>query len=499
VKKLAIAVFATAAALMIAALAAPFFIPADFVKSSLETLVKERTGRDLHIIGPVSVTLFPRASLTANDVTLSNPPGAFRSDFARFKTIDASLKLFPLLQGAIEIDRVIFLEPKVSLEVDKDGRRNWTFHREARPSTTARPAGHARSSGAPSAVRIIDGEVSYLDRRTDQKYVLSFVNMNVSSASSASVDGSMMYNGKRVTMALTIVTPGTFYDGGVSPATLRIISPSANFAFDGEVTIKGSRANGAVDLEVPSLRGLASWLEAPLIMRSNGRGRLLAAGRLEALGKKITLSDAKISLDAAPVSGLLSIEDGDGHESFVTAKLRAQGANVKELLSAVAGVDQIAGHGDLSIDITAHGKSIKDAVASLNGSGSIALADGSLTSEGMAELLNNAFGPRGDDRTGARELEYTSLTGSGTIANGVLHNDDLRLTSPKMTATGAGTVYLSQRRIDYVWLPEVANRGSGQVLITGTWDNPIYKVQSVTINGTMPLPNAPPGSRGNFH
>ena len=499
VKKLAIAVFATAAALMIAALAAPFFIPADFVKSRLETLVKERTGRDLHIIGPVSVTLFPRASLTANDVTLSNPPGAFRSDFARFKTIDASLKLFPLLQGAIEIDRVILLEPKVSLEVDKDGRRNWTFHREARPSVSARPAGHARSSLAPSAVRIIDGEVSYLDRRSDQKYVLSFVNMNVSSASSASVDGSMMYNGKRVTMALTIVTPGTFYDGGVSPATLRIISPSANFAFDGEVTIKGSRANGAVDLEVPSLRGLASWLEAPLIMRGNGRGRLLAAGRLEALGKKITLSDAKISLDAAPVSGLLSIEDGDGHESFVTAKLRAQGTNVKELLSAVAGVDQIAGHGDLSIDITAHGKSIKDAVASLNGSGSIALADGSLTSEGMAELLNNAFGPRGDDRTGARELEYTSLTGSGTITNGVLHNDDLRLTSSKMTATGAGTVYLSQRRIDYVWLPDIANRGSGQVLITGTWDNPIYKVQSVTINGTMPLPNAPPGSRGNFH
>jgi uncharacterized protein involved in outer membrane biogenesis len=341
--------------------------------------------------------------------------------------------------------------------------------------------------------------VSYLDRRSDQKYVLSFVDMNVSSASSASVDGSMMYNGKRATMALTIATPGTFYDGGVSPATLRIISPSANFAFDGEVTIKGSRANGAVDLEVPSLRGLAAWLEAPLIVRGNGRGRLLVAGRLDAIGKKITLADAKISLDAAATSGSLSIEKGNGHESIFTAKLRAQGANVKELLSAVAGVDQIAGHGDLSIDVTGHGKSIKDMVESLNGSGSIAKADGSLTTASMAELLNNAFGTRSDDRTAAREIEYASLTGNGTIANGVLHNEDLRLTSPKMTATGTGNVYLSQRRLDYVWLPEVANRGSGQVLVTGTWDNPIYKVQSVTINGTMPLPNAPPRSRKNPH
>ena len=33
-------------------------------------------------------------------------------------------------------------------------------------------------------------------------------------------------------------------------------------------------------------------------------------------------------------------------------------------------------------------------------------------------------------------------------------------------------MYLSQRRIDYVWLPDIANRGSGQVLITGAWDSP---------------------------
>jgi uncharacterized protein involved in outer membrane biogenesis len=498
VKKLAIAVFATVAAVMIAALAAPFFIPADLVKSRLETLVKERTGRDLLITGALSVTLLPRASIAANDVTLANPPGAFRSDFALFKTIDASFKLFPLLQGAIEIDRVILLEPKISLEVDKDGQRNWSFHRESRPSISAHPAGHAPSS-LVSAIRIIDGEVNYLDQRSDKKYALNFVNMTVSSASSASADGSMMYNGKRVTMALTIATPGTFYNGGASPATLRIISPPVNFAFDGEATIKERRANGAIDLEVPSLRALAAWLEAPLIVRGNGRGRLLVAGKLDAFGKKITLVDAKISLDAAAAAGSLSIEEGDSHESIFTAKLRALDANVKELLSAVAGVDQIAGHGDLSIDVTAHGKSIKDAVESLNGSGSIALADGSLTTASMAEMLNNAFGTRSDDRSGAREIDYASLTGTGTITNGVLHNEDLRLTSPRMTATGAGTVYLSQRRLDYVWLPEVTNRGSGQVLVTGTWDNPIYKVQSITINDTMPLPNATPGSRKNSH
>src|SRR5260370_39273051 len=102
----------------------------------------------------------------------------------------------------------------------------------------------------------------------------------------------------------------------------------------------------------------------------------------------------------------------------------------------------------------------------MSGSGSIALADGSLTTASMAELLNNAFGARSDDRTGAREIEYTSLTGTGTIRNGVLHNEDLRLTSPKMTATGTGNVYLSQHRLDYVWLPEAANQRSGQSLVT---------------------------------
>jgi hypothetical protein len=59
VKKLAIAVLVTVAAAMIIALAAPFFVPADFVKSGLETLVKQRTGRDLQINGPLSLTFAP--------------------------------------------------------------------------------------------------------------------------------------------------------------------------------------------------------------------------------------------------------------------------------------------------------------------------------------------------------------------------------------------------------------------------------------------------------
>jgi hypothetical protein len=47
---------------------------------------------------------------------------------------------------------------------------------------------------------------------------------------------------------------------------------------------------------------------------------------------------------------------------------------------------------------------------------------------------------------------------------------------------------LEPRHIDYLWQPDVAGMGSARIAITGDWDNPQYKVQSVTITKDLVLP-----------
>jgi hypothetical protein len=71
---------------------------------------------------------------------------------------------------------------------------------------------------------------------------------------------------------------------------------------------------------------------------------------------------------------------------------------------------------------------------------------------------------------------------------GVLHNSDLKLAGPWLSATGSGTLDLEQRQIDYLWQPDIAGTGSARIAITGDWDNPLYKVQSVTITKDLFLP-----------
>ena len=92
------------------------------------------------------------------------------------------------------------------------------------------------------------------------------------------------------------------------------------------------------------------------------------------------------------------------------------------------------------------------------------------------------------DETTRREIEYRSLSASATIVHGVLHNSDLKLVGPWLSATGSGTLDLGPRRIDYLWQPDIAGIGNARVAITGDWDNPQYKVQSVTITKDLVLP-----------
>jgi hypothetical protein len=64
-----------------------------------------------------------------------------------------------------------------------------------------------------------------------------------------------------------------------------------------------------------------------------------------------------------------------------------------------------------------------------------------------------------------------------------LHNGDLKLSGPQASATGAGTLDLAQRRIDYLWQPDIAGLGNARIQITGPWDAPDYKIEQLNITG----------------
>lgn len=75
---------------------------ANTLKPRIEAWVKAKTQRDLALNGPISVTFFPRFSITLRDVDLSEPDST--SQFAHISNAKVTLRFLPLLTKKIMID-----------------------------------------------------------------------------------------------------------------------------------------------------------------------------------------------------------------------------------------------------------------------------------------------------------------------------------------------------------------------------------------------------------
>jgi len=118
-KKLLIGVGAVVALLIVAAIAVPFFVPVDAYKAKLINAVRESTGRDLRIDGPVSFRLLPNIALSAENVSFSNAADGVAKNMAQLKSLEVRLRLLPLLTGTIAVDSFVLTDPVIALEIDR--------------------------------------------------------------------------------------------------------------------------------------------------------------------------------------------------------------------------------------------------------------------------------------------------------------------------------------------------------------------------------------------
>ena len=81
--------------------------------------------------------------------------------------------------------------------------------------------------------------------------------------------------------------------------------------------------------------------------------------------------------------------------------------------------------------------------------------------------------PGGGGKSGGGTA-FGSLTGTFRIQSGILRNEDLQLKSGLIPTTGAGTIDLPARTIDYRAVPQLAGAVKIPVRITGPWSRISY-------------------------
>jgi AsmA protein len=316
----------------------PFLIPQDGLKARVAAAASQATGRPVQIDGAVRFTVLPHLRVEAHDVSLANAPGAGPQPLAKFATLALDLEVFPLLSGTVAVDRLELTDPVIALEVDAQGKPNWVFAAAA-PSgaTPAAPTANPTVAPPPSApppqgdaglnqlelnnIHLINGRVSYLDHRTNESKTIDQVNISLSLPSldqKLAAEGSVVLNGKKIDLVIGVDKPRALLAGSSSALSARLSGEPVIIGFKGSGAVQPALAlNGDVDLEVPSLRGLAAWAGQPLGQGgSNTFGPLSLTGKLALAGSQAKFSQAKLSLDAIKATGDLALDSSGAHPAI---------------------------------------------------------------------------------------------------------------------------------------------------------------------------------------
>lgn len=209
-----------------------------------------------------------------------------------------------------------------------------------------------------------------------------------------------------------------------------------------------------------------------------------------------------ISLDAKLYSGSVASNTRitPGSQPGYAETLKLAGVDIGPLMKDATGNEPATGNGDISADLTSAGNTVGQAKRALNGNVAFKLNNGAIKGFNLGKILRGlqsvmqgggaAQAVANGGSSDAEQTDFTALSASGQIKNGVLTSNDLNGASPLLRLSGEGTVDLVQQTIDYTIKPMVVNTATGQngkdldqlhgvvvpVVISGPFSAPKYSV-----------------------
>lgn len=148
-------------------------------------------------------------------------------------------------------------------------------------------------------------------------------------------------------------------------------------------------------------------------------------------------------------------------ELTVGANISGDGLSTQPFLKDLANMDLLDGRGRLVVTVSAKGGSERELIGTLSGRAELKMTDGALLGWDAGQLVGNlAQGriPKLDKVAGAR-TPFTELSGSFKIEHGVARNQDLKVDSPAVRASGSGVINIVDRNINMMVRPQAKATG----------------------------------------
>jgi len=207
---------------------------------------------------------------------------------------------------------------------------------------------------------------------------------------------------------------------------------------------------------------------------------------LKLAGNRLSTELKEMALYGGSATGEMTVAAPDGVPA-ISQKFQLDGLDALPFLTAVADFERLEGEASARLDVTTRGGSELQLVQGLNGTGAVTFTDGALVGINIAAMVRNAASAFLSPAAGEqRKTDFGELSGTFTITNGLLNNDDMRLQAPVLRVNGRGQVDLPARTVSYLLEPKAAATLEGQsgsqqvagvlvpVLVQGPWDNLSY-------------------------
>ncbi|MFQ2078267.1 AsmA family protein [Aeromonas veronii] len=268
-----------------------------------------------------------------------------------------------------------------------------------------------------------------------------------------------------------------------------------NAAASGNKAVSGkSEALSAVEPDLGALKGVD--LDGRLQL-----GSLRLKGLdLGAVDLQVALAKGLLTLKqfSATVAGGQVSANGvlDARQQPATYKVRKQvaGVNIRPLLQTLAQSDLLEGKGDLDVQVQGRGLSALALRNGMQGKVTLKLSDGALHGINLPEMIREAratlSGKGVEQVKEARKTDFSALTASFQIADGIARSNDIQLFAPALRVKGEGQTALVPESLDFLFLTSIVESSKGQggkdvdelkeitipVRIGGHWQAPSYQL-----------------------
>lgn len=164
------------------------------------------------------------------------------------------------------------------------------------------------------------------------------------------------------------------------------------------------------------------------------------------------------------------------------------------LLKDLTDTDKLEGSGDFSANLTSAGQTISQLKRALNGSLKFNFTDGAVKGINLAKMIRESKAKLSGQNVALsnepEQTDFSELTGSAVIKNGILTNQDLLAKSPFVRVEGSGKVNIVMENLDYTVRPVIVSTPKGQggqgleelvgipipVHLKGPWADPEWNI-----------------------